>query len=75
MSVFSDFSDPKGFLMITGVTFATFSSGFGVCMFNLDTIGECVAVANGWVDTFLGLGNHAIEWGKETFQAVFAATK
>jgi len=73
MSVFSDFSNPKGFLMITGVTFAAFSSGFGVCLFNLDSVGECVGVADSWVNTFLGIGNHIIAWGIAVFHAVFAA--
>lgn len=62
MSVFSDFSSPKGFLMVTGVTFAAFASGFGVCLFNLDQVGACMAVAHSWMDTFLAVGNHIIAW-------------
>lgn len=73
MSVFSDFSDPKGFLLVTGVTFAAFSSGFGVCLFNLDSVGECIAVADSWVDTFLGIGNHIIAWSISVFESVFHA--
>lgn len=59
-----------GFLAVTGVTFAAFASGFGVCMFNLDTVGSCVAVAHNWVDVFLAMGNHLIAWGFAVFGAV-----
>lgn len=73
MSVFSDFSDPKGFFMVTGITFAAFSSGFGVCLFNLDSVGECIAVAQSWVDTFLAVGGHIISWAKSIFMGVMGA--
>ncbi|MFO0388128.1 MAG: hypothetical protein ACK502_00190 [Alphaproteobacteria bacterium] len=56
--------DPRfnAFYMLTGVTFLSFASGFGVCLFNLDTIDQCVDVANNWVDVFLDIGNHIIIW-------------
>jgi len=38
--------------MLTGVTFGAFASGFGVCLFDLDTVDACVNVANSWVDVF-----------------------
>lgn len=74
MSVFSDFSNPRGFFMVTGVTFAAFSSGFGVCMFNLDSVGECIVVAHSWVDAFQAIGNHIIAWAYSVFGHVFPAT-
>jgi hypothetical protein len=52
-----------GFIMTTGVTFAAFASGFGVCLFNLDTVSACLDTADSWVDTFLAMGNHMLQWG------------
>jgi len=50
------------FYILTGVTFLSFASGFGVCLFNLDTVDQCVAVANSWVATFQAMGDHLITW-------------
>ena len=56
--------DPRfnAFYLLTGVTFVTFASGFGVCLFNLDTVGSCVQVAESWVDVFRQMGDHIIQW-------------
>lgn len=57
--------DPRfnGFFLLTGVTFAAFASGFGVCLFNLDEVDACLAVANNWVDILKGIGDRIVEWG------------
>lgn len=57
-------SDPRfnAFYLLTGVTFAAFASGFGVCLFNLDTVGACVQVADNWVEIFRQMGDHIIQW-------------
>jgi hypothetical protein len=57
-------ADPRfnAFYLLTGVTFLSFASGFGVCLFNLDTIDQCVEVANSWTDVFLDMGTHIITW-------------
>lgn len=52
----------SAFYLLTGVTFVTFASGFGVCLFNLDTVDACMQVANGWVDVFRQMGDHIIQW-------------
>ncbi len=64
--------DPRfnAFYMLTGVTFLSFASGFGVCLFNLDTIDACVDVANSWVDVFLDMGTHIIIWAIALIKAV-----
>ncbi len=49
-------------LPVIGITLAAFASGFGVCVFNLDTVGACVNVAQGWVSKFQMMGNHLIAW-------------
>lgn len=49
----------------------TFASGFGVCLFNLDTVSECVEVANSWLDVFLNMGNHLIAWFAALLYEVF----
>jgi hypothetical protein len=56
--------DPRmnAFYLLTGVTFVSFASGFGVCLFNMDTIDACVQVADSWVDIFHAAGNHVIAW-------------
>lgn len=59
------------FFMLTGVTFAAFASGFGVCLFNLNTVDACVQVANNWVDIFRSVGDHIISWSFALFHAVF----
>lgn len=66
-------ADPRfnAFYMLTGVTFLSFASGFGVCLFNLDTVTECVEVANNWVDVFLDVGMHIINWSIQIIKAVF----
>jgi hypothetical protein len=65
--------DPRfnAFYMLTGVTFVSFASGFGVCLFNLDTVDACVAVANEWVVIFRQMGDHLIAWGFAIMRAVF----
>ncbi len=49
-------------LPVLGITLAAFGSGFGVCMFNMDTVGECLNVAGGWVGKFEIMGNHVMAW-------------
>jgi len=49
----------------------TFASGFGVCLFNLDTVGACVDVANSWVGVFKDMGDHIIAWGFAMIHAAF----
>ncbi|MDE3016114.1 MAG: hypothetical protein KGI29_04240 [Pseudomonadota bacterium] len=63
--------DPRfnAFYLLTGVTFMGFASGFGVCLFNLDTVDACVNVANHWVDVFHAVGNHIIAWAFAVFHA------
>lgn len=60
----------SGFLTAMAVTFAAFASGFGVCLFNLDTVGACVEVANSWVDKFQQIGDHMIAWGVAIIQGI-----
>lgn len=48
--------------VVGGISIAAFASGFGVCLFNLDTVGECVALARSWVDVFKDFGNQIIIW-------------
>jgi hypothetical protein len=68
-------ADPRfnAFFLLTGVTFFAFASGFGVCLFNLDTIDACVAVSRGWVDTFQHMGDHVIQWAIAICRAAFHA--
>jgi hypothetical protein len=63
--------DPRfsGFFLLTGVTFVGFASGFGVCLFNLDTVDACVNVANHWVGIFQQVGDHIIAWAFAIFHA------
>jgi len=65
--------DPRfsGFFLLTGVTFVGFASGFGVCLFNLDTVDACVGVANHWVGIFQQVGDHIIAWAFAIFHAAF----
>lgn len=67
--------DPKfgAFFMLTGATFVSFASGFGVCLFDLSTVDACVEVANSWVDIFRTMGDHLIEWAVAFTRAAFAA--
>lgn len=57
---------------MTGATFAAFASGFGVCLFDLDTVNACLDVSNNWVHKFEAMGNHIIQWafavGKGAFR-------
>lgn len=57
--------DPRfnAFFLLTGVTFTAFASGFGVCLFNLETVDACLAVAGDWLEIFRRMGDHIIEWG------------
>lgn len=50
------------FFALTGFTFAAFAAGFSVCLFNLDTVPACLAVANQWVEILRGVGDHIIAW-------------
>ena len=63
--------DPKigGFFLLTGTSFAVFASGFGVCLFDMDTIQQCADVSAMWLDRFIAFGTHIINW----FFALFAA--
>ncbi|NBX03185.1 MAG: hypothetical protein EBR02_03810 [Alphaproteobacteria bacterium] len=56
--------DPRtgGFLMVTGVTFGAFATGFGDCLFDIDKIDACVTVARHWQGVLQETGNHIIEW-------------
>lgn len=64
--------DPRfnAFYLLTGVTFMAFASGFGVCLFNLETIDACVDVARNWLDVFLDMGGHLIQWAIALVKAV-----
>ena len=53
-----------------GISAAAFASGFGVCLFNLDTVGECLTLAHSWVDIFRDMGNQIIVWGMHIVSAV-----
>jgi len=57
--------DPRngGFFMFTGVTFAGFASGFGVCLFDLSQVDACVSVARHWQDVFMQMGSQVLTWG------------
>jgi hypothetical protein len=63
--------DPKfgAFFMLTGVSFFAFASGFSVCLFDMSTIDQCVAVSNEWLEKFIAFGTHIINW----FFALLAA--
>ena len=56
--------DPRtgGFLMITGVTFAAFASGFGDCLFDIDKIDACIAVSRHWEEILQQTGTHIVNW-------------
>jgi hypothetical protein len=56
--------DPRfnGFFIATGATFAAFASGFGVCLFDIDTVGSCLEVSHHWVDIFQDMGDYIIQW-------------
>ncbi len=60
----------SGFISATAVTFAAFASGMGMCLFNLDTVGACVEVANVWVVKFQQIGNHLVAWGVAILKSV-----
>jgi hypothetical protein len=65
--------DPRynAFYLLTGVTFFSFASGFSVCLFNLDTVDACMAVANSWVGVFKDMGDHIIAWAIAIARAAF----
>lgn len=67
--------DPRfnAFFLLTGFSFMAFASGFGVCLFNLDTVDACVATASGWVDVFRSMGDHIIAWSIALARAAFNA--
>ena len=56
--------DPRtgGFLTITGVTFTAFASGFGDCLFDIDKVDACIAVANHWEGILQAAGTHIVNW-------------
>ena len=56
--------DPRtgGFLMVTGVTFTAFASGFGDCLFDIDKVDSCIAVAEHWQGVLQETGQHIIDW-------------
>ena len=60
------------FFIVTGGMFFAFLSGFSVCLFDLDKVGECVTYVEGWVDKFRALGDHLIAWGIKFMQTVIA---
>jgi hypothetical protein len=66
-------ADPRfnGFFLTTGATFAAFASGFGVCLFNLDTVDACLTASQGWVDTFRAIGDHILQWGMAIVKGAF----
>lgn len=66
-------ADPRmsAFYLLTGVTFVSFASGFGVCLFNLDTVDACVAVAETWLGIFRAVGDHIINWAFAIISKVF----
>lgn len=66
--------DPRsgGFFMLTGVTIAGFASGFGVCLFDVNTIDACVEVARQWQDVFMDMGAKIITWGIALVHAILA---
>lgn len=49
----------------------SFASGFGVCLFNLDTVDACVTVANSWVGVFKDMGDHILAWAIAMGHAAF----
>lgn len=65
--------DPRfnAFYLLTGFTFLAFASGFGVCLFDINQIDACVEAANKWVDIFMKMGNHLIEWAIALVNAAF----
>jgi len=67
--------DPRynAFFLLTGFTFMAFASGFGVCLFNLNTVDACIATASNWVDVFRSMGDHLLAWGIAIARAAFNA--
>jgi hypothetical protein len=61
----------NGFFLTTGATFAAFASGFGVCLFDLDTVGSCLEVSHHWVDIFHSMGDHILAWGEAIMRGAF----
>lgn len=66
-------TDPRfnAFFLLTGVTFTAFASGFGVCLFNLETVDACLAVAGDWLEIFHRMGDRIIEWGVAVTRGAF----
>ncbi len=61
------------FMLTGGITFAAFAASFGPCLFDIKTVGQCVANAREWMDVLQGVGDHLIAWGTALFKAAFAA--
>ena len=59
-----------GFLAVTGVTFTAFASGFGDCLFDLNKIDACIAVAHHWQDVLQATGQHIVTWGLTLTKAI-----
>lgn len=66
--------DPRsgGFFMLTGVTLAGFASGFGVCLFDINSVDACVEVARQWQDVFMGVGERILTWAVALVHAILA---
>ncbi len=58
------------FFMLTGVTFITFASGFGVCLFDIDQIDSCVQHAEEWVIRLKEIGDRIINWFMALMHAI-----
>jgi len=65
--------DPRmnGFFLLTGATFMAFASGFGVCLFDLDTVDACLELSNHWVGIFHEMGDHIVEWAIKLSRGAF----
>ncbi len=50
------------FFALTGVTFLAFTTGFSVCLFDLDQIGACVDYAEGALEILKRGGDHVVDW-------------
>ena len=65
--------DPRmnGFFLLTGTTFLAFASGFGVCLFDLDTVDACLDLSHHWVAVLREMGDHIIQWGAAITRGAF----
>ena len=51
-----------GFITVIVITLITFAAGFGVCLFNLDTIGACTELAGSLLTKFQQAISHIFSW-------------